>query len=173
MNGWVLPARTPLAQVFEWCWRERKVDRLLLSAVADVDRKTKGLVPRKSSIDATIASLFGERLIERKFVRRWPGTTLSYDKAIVYLIAFEPCLIKPMAALGRKVEDWRHTHQPPLPEDPCLFRQGDEWPVLVSVTHERDAWILSEARPPFCLKKPFDFEPENLLIPSAPGFVED
>ena len=126
------------------------------------------------SIEETVTSLFGSRLLERMLVRRWPGTTLSADKSAVFLVAFDSSLIKSMATLGRRIEDWRHIHEPPLPEDLCLFRQGDDWPVLASVTHEREAWILSEERPPFCLKTPTDLKPEELMIPPAEqSFVGD
>lgn len=172
MNGWELPVRTPLAKIFEWCWEEKGIDRLLLAARLDSYKKEPVL--SKPLINDTVSSLFGESLLERKLVRRWPGTELSYTKAVVYRIAFTPSFILPMARLGNKLQDWQASHEPPLPEDPCLYREGDEWPVFVSVTHERDAWILSEERPPFCLKEPFEFRPESLLVPPAThGFVGD
>ena len=174
MRVWELPVRTPLSKVFEWCREERAVDRLLCSAVTRTDNRTKVLALGEPSIENLVVSLFGGRLLERKLVSRWPGTKLSSSKYTVFLASFDPSLIKPMAKLGRRIEDWRHIHEPPLPEDLCLFRQGEEWPVLVSVTHERDAWILSEERPPFCLKTPSDLAPEELLIPpAAQGFVGD
>lgn len=170
MSGWKLPVRTPLARIFEWCYRERGVDRLLLSARLDTDEKTPVL--SYPSLDETVTTLFGDRLLERKLVCRWPGTKLIRHQGVVYLIDFDPSLIKAMAKLGRRLEDWRHSHKPPLPEDPCLFRQGDEWPVLVSVTHEREAWIFAEERPSFCLKKPSPFSPEEYFVPpAAEGFV--
>jgi len=173
MKAWDLPAQVPIVEVFEWCYKERQVDRLLLSARSELDKR-KGLVLRRPSIEGLIAALFDERVLERKWVRKWPGSELVNAKAVVYLISFDASLIKHMAEVGERLEDWRHARQPPLPEDPCLFRDGDEWPVLVSVTHERDAWILSEERPSFCLKEPFEFDPDSLLVPPASqGFLGD
>ena len=93
---------------------------------------------------------------------------------MVYEVAFDPSIIETMARLGPRLEDWQMSSSPPLPEDPCLFSRSADWPVLVSVTHEGDAWILSEERPPFCTGEPFLFRPENLLVPpAANGFVTD
>ena len=170
MKAWKLPVRTPLSKVFEWCLQERASDRLLCSATTMADNQTLG----KPSVENIVTSLFGTRLIEKKLVRRWPGTTLKLDKSMVFLVDFDSSLIKPMARLGRRIEDWRHVHEPPLPEDLCLFQQGDEWPVLVSVTHEREAWIISKERPHFCLKAPTDLKPDELMIPPPEqGFVGD
>ena len=168
MRAWVLPVSTPIDQVFSWCVTERCADRLLLSA-----RLEKGAKARKVGILSDppvgdiVSSLFGSNLLERRFVRKWPGTELVGHKGVIFRIAFETSLIDPMARVGKRLADWQHSHKPPLPEDPCLFRQGDTWPILVSVTHEGDAWILSEERPPLCTGKSFDFSPESLLVPSA------
>lgn len=92
----------------------------------------------------------------------------------MYEIAFDLSLMEPMARLGPRLSDWQMNSKPPLPEDLCLFNHRADWPVLVSVTHEGDAWILSEDRPPFCTGESFIFKPENLLIPGASqGFVEE
>jgi hypothetical protein len=175
MNLWDLPTATEIDLVFEWCARERHVDRLLLSARLDQDEKKPVL--DKPSLDRFVASTFGNRLLERKLVRRWPGTQLIGHDGVVYVIAFDLSLIAPMRECGPRLSDWRHWRhdgKPPLPEDPCLFRQGDDWPVLVSVTHERDAWVLSERRPPFCDEEPSDFDPEDIGVASAAeGFVGD
>jgi hypothetical protein len=129
-------------------------------------------VPWDQAIEDVITSLFGDRLMEKKLVRRWPGTELVGHEGVVFRIAFDPSLVEPMAELGAHLSAWQHSNRPPLPEDPCLYRQGDDWPVLVSVKHEGDAWILSEKKPPFCKGKPFEFKPENLLVPTAAeGFV--
>ncbi|HSG40192.1 MAG TPA: hypothetical protein VLE27_11185 [Thermoanaerobaculia bacterium] len=147
------------------------MDRLLLAAQFDTGYKRKRVLA-EPEVEGVVTSLFADRVLERRLVRRWPGTEMSESLALVFVIDFDPGLIQPMAKLGPLLENWRHSNTPPLPEDLCLFRQGDEWPVLISVTHERDAWILSEDRPPFCTGEPFDFKPENLLVPSAEdGFV--
>ena len=170
MNGWDVSVDTSMQQILEWSLREKGVDRLLLSAYLDPHENKPVLL--RPTLEETIKALFGSRLLERKLVRRWPGTELYEHYGLVFLIAFDSGLVKPMAEAGKCLVNWRHNNNPPLPEDPCLFREGDDWPVLVSVTHERDAWVLSEDRPPFCTGEPFGFKPENLLVPSAAeGFV--
>lgn len=171
MKGWEVGTDVPLDSVLEWCVQEKNVDRLMLTARLDPYSKRKEALERPG-LEEVVASLFGDDIRERKLVRRWPGTELDDAQAVVFVIAFDLRLIRPMAGLGPLLSHWRHSNVPPLPEDPCLFREGDDWPVLVSVTHEGDAWILSEERPPFCQGEPFDFKPENLLVPTAAeGFV--
>ncbi len=167
MNGWELNAETSMETILQWSVKDKDVDRLLLSARLDKERKKPVLL--RPTLDRTIEQLFGERVLERRLVRRWPGTELYGHNGLVFLIAFDAALIKPMVEIGERLSNWRHNNNPPLPEDPCLFRQGDDWPVLISVTHERDAWILSDERPPFCIAEPFEFKPENLLVPTAAG----
>ena len=165
MIGWELSTETSMEEILQWCAREKDVDRLLLSARLDKEKRKPALL--RPTLDQTIEQLFGERLLARQLARRWPGTELYGHDGLVFTISFDSALIKPMAEVGQRLSNWRHNNNPPLPEDPCLFRQGDDWPVLISVTHERDAWILSEKRPPFCMGEPFEFKPENLLVPTA------
>jgi hypothetical protein len=170
MNGWVLNVDTPVEEILNWCIAEKGVDRLLLSAL--LDHYAKKPVLAKPIVEKTITSLFGDRILERSFATRWPGTELYESQSLIFVVSFDVSLIQPMADAGPLLSNWRLSNKPPLPEDPCLFRQDDEWPVLISVTHERDAWILSEERPPFCKGEPFEFKPENLLVPTAAeGFV--
>ncbi|HEX6900066.1 MAG TPA: hypothetical protein VF789_10150 [Thermoanaerobaculia bacterium] len=170
MNGWDVSADTPLEAIFTWCSEKRGVDRLLLSARLDKEKKRPTLL--RPTLSETVDQIFGDHLLSTRMVKRWPGTELYGHKGVVFLVAFDPTLISSMAQVGTLLSNWRHNNNPPLPEDPCLFRQGDEWPVLVTVTHERDAWILSDERPPFCSGEPFVFKPDNLLVPPASeGFV--
>lgn len=170
MKAWDLSVDTPLELVFSWCLRERAVDRLLFSM--RLYRNPKGRELPETGVEEVVASIFGDKILERIKARRWPGTELIGHDGVVFRVSFDESLVKPMAELGERLSNWRHSNRPRLPEDPCLYRNGDEWPVLVSVTHERDAWIISESRPPFCLGEPFEFNPENLMVPSsAEGFV--
>jgi hypothetical protein len=51
-----------------------------------------------------------------------------------------------MVAVQNDLSNWTQYHRQPLPEDICLWRDGESLPSLVSVTHEREAWILSGTR---------------------------
>lgn len=125
-------------------------------------------------LEQTVTSLFGDRLLARKLARKWPGTELIGHDGMVFVIAFDSSLIDPMCELGEFLGDWLHSRASPLPEDPCLYKQGDDCPVLVSVTHEKEAWILSNTKPSFCPKaNSFQYDSKNLLVPGASkGFIE-
>lgn len=170
INGWRLPTSTPIRTLFRWCVEERGVDRLLLSA--RLEKGSKEPVLLQPEVERIVSSVLGDRILVRKLVSKWPGTELIGHVGMVYEVEFDDSVIEGMARVGARLEAWQMANDPPLPEDPCLFRQTAEWPVLVSVTHEGDAWILTEERPPFCTGAPFAFTPENLLIPPASqGFV--
>jgi hypothetical protein len=172
MHLWELAPDSPLDRVLEWCIHEKGVDRLLLSARLDQDKEEEVLL--NPSIDQVVARVFGERVLERRLARSWPGTVLIGHFGVVYVIDFDLSLIVPMIELGPLLSDWRHWREdkkPRLPEDPCLYKLGDDWPVLVSVTHEGDAWIVSENRPPFCHEES-DLALEDLDIPKAESFVD-
>jgi hypothetical protein len=170
IKGWDLPIDSDLAVVFAWCLKERAVDRLLLTG--RLGRGSKSEAAQKAEMEDLVTSLFGDKVLERKMARKWPGTELLQSRALVYRIRFDESLLQPMSEMGGRLSDWWEGDPPRLPGDPCLYREGDPWPVLVSVIHERDAWILSPNRPPFCSKEPFEFRPENLMVPTAAeGFI--
>ena len=169
MNGWEVASNARIEEILDWCARSKRADRLLLVArLKDVRQK----VLSDASVETVVEDLFGERVLKKRLARKWPGSELFDSRALVYIIDFDATLIRPMAELGPLLSDWRHSHEPPMPEDPCLFRHGDDWPVFVSVTHEGDAWALSRGRPPFGKGKAFEFKPENLMVPpAAQGFL--
>jgi hypothetical protein len=171
MQGWEISTDTPLRAILDWCLSEHQVDRLLLSARLEKGRRKS--VFTKPSLEQAVTSLFGDRLLTRKVARKWPGTELIGHDGMIFVIAFDSSLVDPMCELGETLGAWLHSRDSPLPEDPCLYKQGDDCPVLVSVTHERDAWILSNTKPPFCVKAlPFQYDPKNLLVPPASrGFM--
>jgi hypothetical protein len=168
MNSWRLRRGARLAEVLAWCWQEHSVDRLLVSARLDSSRKQRVL--SRPSIEGVIESIFGARVLEKRFASRWPGTQLIGHQGAVYIIEFDDSLIKPMATAGKLFFDWTQNHEPPLPEDLCLFRKGADWPALVSVTHEWDAWVFSEEAPTFCRRESRNF---NSIIPMVPDSQND
>lgn len=152
MQSWILRRRARLTDVLTWSLQMHSVDRLLVTARLS-----------KPFVQEVVDSIFGSRILQKKLAGRWPGTRLIGHQGVAYVIAFDDSLIQPMAAAGRLLFDWVHRHDPPLPEDLCLFRQGADWPVLVSVTHELDGWVFSDEAPAFCKKKPFDFDPATFM----------
>ncbi len=73
--------------------------------------------------------------------QEWPGTRLVGGSAIVYLIRLTHSALETLCGKANRLYAWE---QPHLPEDLCLMRNEAE-PMLVSISHERDAYLfLSE-----------------------------
>jgi hypothetical protein len=161
---WDLPRRIRLRPVLEWCLEQHRVDRLLVSARIDQPRKRKLLTPE---VGGAIDEIFGGHILARRYCSAWPGTELIGHRGLVVVIAFSAALVDAMSSSGRYLFDWRHHFSPSLPEDLCLYRQGDPLPVLVSVTHENDAWILSGQEVSIKGAKLSEWSVQDLLIPGA------
>jgi hypothetical protein len=88
----------------------------------------------------------------------------------VYVVDFDRSVLQKMVATEGRLGAWTQWNQPPLPKDICVYRAGDRTPVLVSVTHDGDAWIFhngdvsSDVATPASIVLPAD------LIPPAPDF---
>ncbi len=76
--------------------------------------------------------------VEKEERQEWPGTQLYRDTALVYLIKLTPVSLGILGSRASRLYEWE---QPFLPEDLCLMRNETE-PVLVSISHERDAYVL-------------------------------
>lgn len=76
-------------------------------------------------------------VIERHVGSAWPGTVLHGDSATIIRLSAVPPVIE---KIGRASEGLFGWVQPDLPEDPCLLR-ADGSPLLVTVSHERDAYL--------------------------------
>jgi hypothetical protein len=137
----LLERSIPVQAVLEWAVEDRKVDRLLLSARIGHRQQRRLAAPETLT---AVRTLFGDRVLETWVTSEWPVTMLIDGHALIFVVAFDDRLIGPMAKAGPTFGDWNGFSPPrPLPEDLCLFRQGDEWPSVISVTHEVDAWILT------------------------------
>jgi hypothetical protein len=70
--------------------------------------------------------------------REWPGTILLADQALVYSHRVAPGLQQVLQELASHLFEWGH---PGAPEDLCFFR-NDGSVILVTISHERDAYLL-------------------------------
>lgn len=70
--------------------------------------------------------------------QEWPGTRLYSGCATVYLIRLTRSALETLCSKAHRLYEWE---QPLLPEDLCLMRDEVE-PMLVSISHERDAYLL-------------------------------
>lgn len=85
----------------------------------------------------------------------WPGTAMLSGSATVLTYRLNAEVISVLDTAARGLYEWQ---QPELPEDLCLLReQNDPW--LVTISHERDAYVVLE---------PHEFEQ---LRDRAPAFA--
>jgi hypothetical protein len=168
IRAWTLARDVELKPVLMHCLLTDHVDRLLL-ALRQKDSSGALLYPESRPATERI---FGVHLLEWKTGRRWPGTVSHEVDCQLALVEFSEELVEPMCSAGPKLFDWTGWPAPVLPEDLCLYRQGAGWPSLVSVTHERDAWLLAAEKPKSIETEESEFAPEDLYIPPASeGFI--
>lgn len=163
---WKLPMDVELEPVLVWCTETRSVNRLLVTIRFAADAKGRRDEPSKAML-RSIESLFSDRILKSRLAREWPGTRLIGHEGAIVVIDFGSALIGPMLRAGRRLQDWTERNSPPLPEDLCLYRQGDEWPALVSVTHEADAWLIGDTPPAIEGAVPCPLDADYLGIPTG------
>lgn len=71
-------------------------------------------------------------------VREWPGTQLLLHEAALYEYAVSPALCAKLISLRPGLFEWLH---PDAPEDLSFCRE-DGSPILVTTSHERDAYMF-------------------------------
>lgn len=80
-----------------------------------------------------------EQEVVAKVARQeWSGTRLHSGSATVYLIRLNSHSLETLCRRANRLYEWE---QPLLPEDLCLMCTETE-PLLVSISHERDAYLL-------------------------------
>jgi len=136
-----------LARLLDWCNEEHGVDRLLLSA--RLEKQRRGWVPLTEGVDDTVKRLFGKKVLEQFQATGWPGTKLIGHPGRVYIVQYDREIREILLKTETNLAGWLHDHRPPLPEDLCLFKEGAKLPALYSVTHESQAWLVTAASIPF------------------------
>lgn len=96
------------------------------------------------------------------------------EAGLVVELDFDRRLGATMERAGRRLSDWTAAHDPPLPEDLCFYRDGDDVPAFFSLTHEREYWLLSERRPHLrtWFEEPFDPASYFVLV-GRPRFLPE
>ena len=149
-----------LEDLLDWCLTKHKVDTLLVSERGASNRREgHSFYP---AVRKSTRMIFGTSIIKEINATGWPGTMLVRDTGRVYVIEFNRAIMEAIVKIEPNLFEWREVHPKHLPEDICVFRRVSNLPVLVSVTHERDAWILSNTKPPGF--KTSRFKPSELYI---------
>lgn len=132
-----------IGSVLRWCQVTHQVDRMLVAVRQERWRGSwRPISPKQHS---TTLELFGEFVISETLCSWWPGT-MTEGAGLVFLIHFNDSVRKIASRVGPRLVAWERGQNPPLPEDICLFKLGASRPVLLSVTHEGDAWLLTNKR---------------------------
>lgn len=164
---WLLDPDTEIEPVLDWCLAHHGVDRLILMARLKNDESPTS---RDPGVGDFIESTFEGRILERRQATAWPGTVVEGASALLFTIEFSHELTRPMAEAGRLVRAWVPFFEPPLPEDPCLYKLGDERPTFVSTTHDHTMYLLTPHQVSIEGAEPVDwFQP--YIPPAETGFV--
>lgn len=142
MREWNLPEDIRVDDVLTWILRNEPVDTLML--VVRLDPEADNSRPSDPEAAETAVRLLGDNLREVQIATAWPDNALSQDSALIFVSDVDDALVKRLAREEPLLFEWLHAHEPPLPEDFCLFARGAARPVLVTNTHESDAWLLTE-----------------------------
>ena len=66
---------------------------------------------------------------------------------------------------------WRQRNK--LPEDICLFKEGDSHPIFVSVTHEEEALVMTDKSSTFKGASISDYQSLDLLAHAGRYFCKE
>lgn len=165
---WDVSSEASIDEISSWCLRARKVDRLMVAVRPYIDLDDR--VEFDARIEESVSRIFGSRILRSTYATAWPGTKLLEHEGKVYVIKFDSDVAQRISHEMNHLRGWVQRNDPPLPEDLCLYREGDAWPVLVSVTHDGDAWLYDDDPDATFLRTPTIPLPSD-LIPPAPSFV--
>jgi hypothetical protein len=151
-----------LSSILDWCLKQGNANTLL--AVERPSQDASG----KYSFDATVQNkakdLFGKRLLGQLNARGWPGTELIGHTARVHVVKFDVGLRDKMVETQDDLFCWTHRTPNRLPEDICVLRQGSQYPLFASVTHDRDAYFIAPGDMPISGFEITDYEISDMLL---------
>lgn len=156
----ISPQRAGVGSVLRWCLDAHQVNRMLV--VVRQERWRGGWRPVSPEQHSTTLELFGEFVLSEALCSWWPGT-MTKGAGRVFLLRFDDSVIKVASKVGRRFLAWERGCEPPLPEDICLFKTGASHPVLISVTHEGDAWLLTNKEVGLAHVSNSDYELDDIM----------
>jgi hypothetical protein len=157
-----------LSNISGWALKTCKSDRLLLAI--RLERQRGKWLPTRPGIEAWTEKTFAKNIVDSFLASAWPGTELSGKPGKIYVIRFDGGVADMMINVEPSISGWTHNHAPPLPEDICLFRDGDATPNFISCTHEKDMWIIAPVKPAVTGTELSKLSYEKLMIPAASDF---
>lgn len=149
INCWAIDVRqVSFATVLKWCQQHHRVDRLLLGIQIQPGRKNGQKHGIASPAQLQNASrYFAQHVLSVYSVKGWPPSLFFGTTQPVLEIELNTEVIDTCLDIGPNLADWTSWNdERPLPEDPCLFKAGAQYPNLVTVAHEEEAWLLSDRK---------------------------
>ena len=172
MRLWKLDESARIDDTLEWCIERRSVDRVLMTTRIDTDRRKRVLLEPK--VDDTVKRVFGDALLRTPWVTAWPVIELIRHPGKAYIARLDREVVQRMSAVQNRLFGWTESNEPPLPEDPCVYRTGDPLPLLITRTHTRDLWLLHDGEVDLDGAREVAWDPELLeFIPQKPDFVQE
>lgn len=149
MNGlkyWEADARVvSLSEIMSWSLEHHAVDRMLVALrLQQVGNKWRYMEPEAAEI---LHSQLGPYVLTGFQAAAWPGTELIGHPGFVYVLTFDEQVMEIVLRIQPSLAQWQHSEKPSLPEDVCLFRESASYPILISRTHDLNAWLISETKP--------------------------
>ncbi|MBI3417079.1 MAG: hypothetical protein HY043_17440 [Verrucomicrobia bacterium] len=139
-SSWRIDHRVAdLDAVTKWCHQREKVNRVLFSI--RVEKQRGSWVPMSPTQLFATQKLLRDYIVDCFLASGWPGSRIFGAPALIFVAQFHLEVQKLIVKYGPRFSDWMDPH---LPEDLCLFRVGSTHPTLVSVTHECDAWLITQ-----------------------------
>lgn len=136
---------TTLNELSSLCLLHDQVDRMLVA----LRLERSGNKWRHASDEAgdRVRRLFEPYILTSFQASAWPGTELIKHPGLVFVVKFDETVKDLMVKTEPNLNKWVHHGQPSLPEDICLFKATGSHPSLVSVTHEKRAWLITNKTP--------------------------
>lgn len=162
LTHWEADARVAsLSEIMSWCLHHHAVDRMLVALrLHQVGNKWRYA---DQAAGEAVKALFGPYILTGFQASEWPGTELIGHPGFVYVLTFNEDVKNIILGTQPSLDKWRHGETPSLPEDICLFKEGDLNPILFSRTHDLDAWLITDEQPELQGFKKSKIRPEGLF----------
>ena len=162
LTCWEADARVAsLDEIMNWCLQHHAVDHMLVGMRLDqVGNKWRYHDPEAGEF---LQSQFGSYILTGFQASEWPGTRLLVQPGFVFVLTFNEEVKELILRTQPSLSKWQHGEDPPLPEDICLFRETASHPILVTRTHDLDAWVISDKDPKLQGFRKIDIPPNKFF----------
>lgn len=168
LKSWRISETVSLREMLEWAVEKRGADRALVVGRLDFDLEPPTLF--EPAVEDSAHAIFRNKLLRSVYCSAWPGSRLAggyYAK--IYIGQVDRSVIDRMVSAEERWTEWVNSRG--LPEDFCFWKHGSSAPLIVTVTHERDAWLFDAGPVPDWAVEDADTTTLQEFIPPPPSFV--